>query len=39
MIGWHHQHSGHGFGWTQGVDRQGVDDVLRFMGPQRVGHD
>ena len=20
MIGWHHQHNGHGFGWTLGVD-------------------
>ena len=24
MVGWHHQHSGNGFGWTPGVgDRQG----------------
>ena len=24
MVGWHHQHNGHGFGWTQGVgDGQG----------------
>ena len=24
MIGWHHQHNGHGFGWTLGVgDGQG----------------
>ena len=24
MVGWHHQHSGHGFGWTPGVgDGQG----------------
>ena len=24
MVGWHHQHNGHGFGWTPGVgDRQG----------------
>ena len=24
MVGWHHQHNGHGFGWTLGVgDRQG----------------
>ena len=20
MAGWHHQHNGHGFGWTPGVD-------------------
>ena len=20
MVGWHHQHNGHGFGWTSGVD-------------------
>ena len=25
MVGWHHRHSGHGFGWSQGVgDGQGV---------------
>ena len=25
MVGWHHQHNGHGFGWTLGVgDGQGV---------------
>ena len=24
MVGWHHQHNGHGFGWTLGVGyRQG----------------
>ena len=24
MVGWHHQHNGHGFGWTSGVgDGQG----------------
>ena len=24
MVGWHHWHNGHGFGWTPGVgDRQG----------------
>ena len=24
MVGWHHQHSKHGFGWTPGVgDTQG----------------
>ena len=24
MVGWHHQHDGHGYGWTPGVDdRQG----------------
>ena len=24
MVGWHHQLSGHGYGWTPGVgDRQG----------------
>ena len=27
MVGWHHQHSGHGFGWTLGVgDGQGVHE-------------
>ena len=37
MAGRHHQHNGHGFGWTPGVgDRPGM---LRFMGSQRVGHD
>ena len=20
MVGWHHRHNGHGFGWTLGVD-------------------
>ena len=20
MVGWHHRHNGHGFGWTPGVD-------------------
>ena len=40
MVGWHHQLSGHGFGWTPGVgDGQGGLGVLRFMGLQRVGHD
>ena len=25
MVGWHHRHNGHGFGWTPGVgDGQGV---------------
>ena len=25
MVGWHHQHNGHGFGWTPGVgDVQGA---------------
>ena len=25
MVGWHHQHNGHGFGWTPGVgDGQGA---------------
>ena len=25
MVGWHHQHNGHGFGWTLGVgDGQGL---------------
>ena len=24
MVGWHHRHNGHGFGWTPGVgDEQG----------------
>ena len=41
MVGWHHQHNGHGFGWSPGVgDRQGsLTDVLRFMGSYRVRHD
>ena len=40
MIGWHHQHNGHGFEWTPGVgDRQGVLALPWFMGSQRVGHD
>ena len=40
MVGWHHQHNGHGFGWTPGVgDGQGRPGMLWFMGSQRVGHD
>ena len=23
MVGWHHRHNGHGFGWTLGIDGQG----------------
>ena len=43
MVGWHHRHNGHGFGWTLGVgDGQGVlwfMGSLRFMGSQRVRYD
>ena len=40
MVEWHHQHNGHGFGWTLGVgDGQGGLAVLRFMGMPRVRHD
>ena len=32
MVGWHHRHGGHGFGWTPGVgDGQGG---LACCGPQ-----
>ena len=24
MVGWHHQHNGHGFGWTPGVGQGGL---------------
>ena len=43
MVGWHHRHNGHGFGWTLGVgDGQGVlwfMGSLRFTGSQRVRYD
>ena len=39
MVGWHHQHNGHGFGWTPGVVRTGRPGMLRFMRSQRVRHD
>ena len=38
MIGWHHQHNEHGFGWTPGVG-DGQGGLACFMGSQRVGHD
>ena len=39
MIGWHHRHNGHGFGWTAGVgDGQGGLACCVFMGSQRVRH-
>ena len=42
MVGWHHRHNGHGFGWTPEVgDEQGGlawEEALLFMGLQRVGH-
>ena len=38
MVGWHHWHNGHGFGWTPGVG-DGQGGVLQFMGSQRVGQD
>ena len=35
MVGWHHRHNGHGFGWTPGVgDGIGRPGVLQFMGSQ-----
>ena len=39
MVGWHHQHNGHGFGWTLAVGDGQRPGVLQFMGSQRVGHD
>ena len=37
MVGWPHQHNGHGFGWTPGVgDGQGGLALLQSMGSQRV---
>ena len=39
MVGWHHLHNGHGFGWTPGVgDRQGGLACCGSWG-RRVGHD
>ena len=39
MVGWHHRHNGHGFGWTPGVgDEQGGSGVLQFMESQKAGH-
>ena len=41
MVGWHHRHNGHGFGWTLGVgDGQGGLACCGSWGrSQRVGHD
>ena len=40
MVGWHHQHYGHGFGWTPGVsDGQGGLACCSSWGLQRVRHD
>ena len=40
MVGWHHQHNGHGFGWTLGVGGwTGKPGVLQFTGSQKVRHD
>ena len=39
MVGWHHWHNGHGFGWALGSWWTGRPVVLRFMESQRVGHD
>ena len=40
MVGWHHQLSGHEFGWTPGVgDRQGGLVCCGLKGSQRVGPD
>ena len=39
MVGWHHRHNGHGFGWTLGVgDGQGGLACCSSWG-RRVGHD
>ena len=39
VVGWHHRHNEHGFGWTPGVgDGQGGLAFCGFMGSQRVGH-
>ena len=39
MVGWHHPHDGHGFGWTSGVgDGQGGLAYCSSWG-RRVGHD
>ena len=39
MVGWHHRHNGHGFGWTLGVgDGQGDLACCSSWG-HRVGHD
>ena len=41
MVGWHHWHDGHGFGWTPGVgDGQGgLACCGSLLGSQRVRHD
>ena len=41
MAGWHHQLSGHGFGWTPevGDGQEGLAYCGWFMGSQRGGHD
>ena len=39
MVGWHHRHNGHGFGWTPGIgDGQGGLMCCGSWGG-RVGHD
>ena len=34
MIGWHHRHNGHGFGWTPRVGDGRKPGVLQFMESQ-----
>ena len=39
MVGWHHWHNGHGFGWTPGVgDDQGGLACCGSWGGHKVGH-
>jgi len=38
MVGWHHWHNAHEFGWTPGVG-DGQGGLAYLMGLQRVGHD
>jgi len=28
MVGWHHRHNGHGFGWTWNLDREACRAVV-----------
>ena len=38
MLGWHHRHNGHGFGWTLGVGDGREAWRAAIHGSQRVGH-
>ena len=38
MVGWHHRHNGHGFGWTLGVG-DGQGGLMRCSSWVRKGLD